>query len=180
MTKFTTAALALCLGFSGLNAAEAATLKPSPATPAIVKPIAVKPITVKPTAVKVNKTVAATPYGTGLWEALSIASQPGGITSRAVMEVYFVPKTDEFEEKITDEGNTSTEVEAGGVIEMTGLYKKVNATTYEYEYTSAIECVTFCTRDSNIPLDKVYSETVTSLGPNAVQVNGVDWYAAPQ
>jgi hypothetical protein len=179
MTKFATAALALCVGFSGLNVAEAATSKPLSTTPVVVKPTAVKPTAVKTTATSTANT-SVTRFGSGLWESLSVASKPGGITSRALQYLYFVPKTDEFEEKIIVEGDTGGEVEAGGDFYLTGIYKKVSPTKYDYEFTSATECIAYCSRDPDYTLDKVYSETVISLAPNWAEVNGVDWYAPPQ
>ena len=103
MTKFATAALALCIGFSGLNVAEAAASKPSTATAA--KPAAAKPAAAKPAAAPAATKTTTTAFGTGVWRTVE-TSPPNPVThvsSGADLYMSFGANA-KFEEEIVVEG----------------------------------------------------------------------------
>lgn len=149
MTKFNTAvALALCLGFSGFNIAEAASLKKS----------------------------TATAFGTGVWRTVQTTPRNPvtGVSSSDAQYVSFGANGHFSEEIVAQGGNGQTG--AGGVIEIAGTYKKLSATSMDFKETSAELCVVFCEayerNDWGTSLDFTYK----TLAPGEIQgAGGSDW-----
>jgi hypothetical protein len=166
MTKFAAAALALCVGFSGLNVAEAATSKPAAATPAAVKPAAAAPAA-KPT---------TTAFGTGVWRTVQ-TTQPNprtGVWSSDVQYISFGANGHFSEEIVSQGGNGQTG--AGGVIDIVGTYKALSKTSMDFTMTSAALCVVYCQAYERSAWGTSLDFTYKTLAPGEIQgAGGSDW-----
>ncbi len=173
MTKFAAAALALCVGFSGLNVAEAATTKPAAATPAAVKPATTaKPAAATPAAAKPTTTA----FGAGVWRTVQ-TTQPNpqtGVWSSDVQYISFGANGHFSEEIVSQGGNGQTG--AGGVIDIVGTYKALSKTSMDFTMTSAALCVVYCQASERSSWGTSLDFAYKTLAPGEIQgAGGSDW-----